>query len=171
MTIEHGQRNEAQAALEGKALRSALAAYPSGVVAMCALVDGAPVGMAVNSFTSVSLDPPLVSISVARTSMTWQHLRSAEHVGLSVLSADQEVISRSLSGPRDQRFAHASWESRDCGAVHICGAALHLRCRRHDSFDGGDHIIVLYEVVEVDHFPERFPLVFHGSRYRSIDGA
>ena len=150
-------------------LRKAFSAFPTGVVAVCAVDgDGRRAGMAVNSFTSISLDPPLVAISVANTSRTWPALSRAESIGLSVLGNGHERVSRRLAAREGDRFAAGSWRTGDDGAVHLDEAALWLTCRVHSQVEGGDHMIVLLIVDDVRFFPEIEPLVFHHSRYRSI---
>lgn len=151
-----------------RALRTALAAYPTGVVALAAEIDGRRVGMAVNSFTSISLDPALVAVSVARTSRTWAQLALATRIGLSVLAAHQETVSRRLSSRDGDRFGDVGLHRADGGALLIDGAALWLQAEPHATLDGGDHEIVLLRIVDVDHFDGVEPLVFHRSRYGAV---
>ncbi|CAO1654196.1 flavin reductase family protein [Salinibacterium sp. NSLL150] len=150
------------------ALRRALSLFPTGVVALAAVVDGAPTGIAVNSFTSVSLDPPLVAVCPARTSTTWPVLARATRIGLSVLGADQESTARSLASRTGDRFADIAWRATEGGAIHMDGAALWLECEIRNSFDGGDHEIVTLEVIHSEAFPEVTPLVFHLSQFRGL---
>ncbi|MFD4422273.1 flavin reductase family protein [Agromyces sp. NPDC058484] len=150
------------------ALRKAFSAFPTGVVAVCALVDERPVGMAVNSFTSISLDPPLVAVSVARTSSTWPTLATRGRLGMSVLGSEHEVLCRRLSARAVDRFEDAQWHATDDGAVLIDDAALWLECEVRSTFDGGDHEIVLMEVHEAETFPDVTPLVFHQSQFREL---
>lgn len=152
-----------------RALRSALAAYPTGVVAVSALVDGAPVGMALNSFTSISLNPALVAISVARTSTTWPLLVDVPRLGLSVLGADHAALGRQLSARTGDRFAGVSWESTDRGAVLINGSALWIEASLYDTCNGGDHEIVLLKVEGTHLFDGVAPLIFHQSTFRHIE--
>ena len=160
---------QASDAVVGTQLRRAFSAFPTGVVAVGAVgADGAPIGMAVNSFTSISLDPPLVAISVANTSRTWPQFENVASIGLSVLGHAQESVSRQLSAREGDRFAGIDWQADDDGAVHFPGAALWLSCTVHSLLPGGDHTIVLLEVSEVDYFADVEPLVFHHSRYRTI---
>ena len=90
--------------LDPDRLRQAFGVFPTGVVALAAEIDGVPLGLAASSFTSVSLDPPLVSVSVARTSKTWPDLRGARHFGVTVLADHHGAVCRQLSGPVDDRF-------------------------------------------------------------------
>jgi len=153
------------------ALRRAFSMFPTGVVAMCALEDGKPLGMAVNSFTSVSLEPPLVSVCVARTSTTWQRLNGMPRIGLSVLGHNQEVLSRNLAAKTGDRFANARWRTNDDGAVFIEGATLWLDCAINARLPGGDHEIILLEVLASELFSATPPLVFHQSQYLGLSVA
>ncbi|MGM1018079.1 MAG: flavin reductase family protein [Actinomycetota bacterium] len=151
-----------------RALRHAFSAYPTGVVALAARIEGRAVGMAVNSFTSISLEPALVAVSASRTSRTWPRLAAAPELGMSVLAAHHEPLSRRLASRDEDRFGEHSWQVSEGGAVLLDDAALWLTCRPHSRFDGGDHEVALYEVLDVTLFDGVEPLVFHQSRYRSI---
>jgi flavin reductase (DIM6/NTAB) family NADH-FMN oxidoreductase RutF len=154
--------------LDPATLRRVLGAYPTGVTALAALVDGEPVGMAANSFTSVSLDPPLVSVCVATTSSTWPKLRRATRLGVSVLSHEQEAASRSLASRGVDRFAGLSWHPTEDGAILLDGASAWFDCAVEREIRAGDHEIVLLNVHGLGTDPLTPPLVFHGSRYRRL---
>ena len=152
------------------ALRRAFSLYPTGVVALAAEVEGVPVGMAVNSFTAISLEPALVAISAARTSRTWPLLCGVPELGMSVLGHDQGQFSRRLAAREGDRFGDQPMRRAEQGALLVEGAALWLTCRPYPTYDGGDHEIALYEIADVQLFDGVEPLVFHQSRYRSIVG-
>jgi flavin reductase (DIM6/NTAB) family NADH-FMN oxidoreductase RutF len=154
--------------LDATTLRRAFAAFPSGVTAVCGLVDGRPRGMAASAFTPVSLDPPLVSVCVAFTSTTWPVLRSAGQVGISVLAEEHAEITRSLAARTGDRFAGVAWHASEAGAVFVDGAALWLTCRFRIGVPAGDHTIALFHVEELHVFEGITPLVFHGSRFRRL---
>jgi flavin reductase (DIM6/NTAB) family NADH-FMN oxidoreductase RutF len=103
--------------LDPDRLREVFGIFPSGVVAVAALVDGAPVGLAASSFTSVSLDPPLVSFSIANTSKTWPDLRRAAHLGVTILADHHSTVARQLAGAVGQRFDGLSPTATAEGAV------------------------------------------------------
>lgn len=147
-------------------LREAFGSFPSGVTAVCALVDGVPHGMAASSFTSVSLSPPLVSICIQRTSSTWLRLRG-RRLGLSVLAEGQDDACRRLSARRGDRFRDVSWQTGEGGSVFITGASAWLDCSPHDEVPAGDHLIALLRIHAL-HTAENPPLVFHGSRFRRL---
>jgi flavin reductase (DIM6/NTAB) family NADH-FMN oxidoreductase RutF len=152
-------------------LRRVFGAYPTGVTALAALVDGQPVGMAANSFTSVSLQPPLASVCIAHTSTTWPLLRAAGRLGVNVLSADQHHAGRQLSARTGDRFHGLSWRATDLGAILLDGASAWLECSVGQTIHAGDHDIVVLLVHELEADHDRKPLVFHASRFlRLHDG-
>ncbi|HEV2635601.1 MAG TPA: flavin reductase family protein [Actinocrinis sp.] len=163
----NGNGNSAQS-LDPQTLRQVFGAYPTGVTALAALVDGTPVGMAANSFTSVSLDPPLVSVCVATASQTWPVLRRSARLGVSVLSHEQEVASRSLAARGTDRFAALDWSPTADGAVFLTGASAWIDCSVDREIRAGDHEIVLLRVHRLGTDPDIAPLIFHGSRYRRL---
>ncbi len=145
-------------------LKQAYGAFPSGVTALCALIDGEPVGMAASSFTSVSMDPPLVLVCMSKTSSTWAVLKDAPRLGLSVLGADHGGVSRQLAGSGD-RFAGVDWEATADNAVFLHGSSVWLDCTLDQQVEAGDHWISVLRIVAVELTPDVSPLVFHGSRF------
>lgn len=150
-------------------LRAVYGAFPSGVTAVAALIDGAPVGLAASSFTTVSLTPPLVSVCMARTSTTWPVLRRAERLGISVLGAEHRSVCRRLAGPSGERFTGVAWRPTPDGAVLLDGAGAWLECSVHQEVGAGDHDIVVLQVHDLHADKAVDPLVFHASTFRSLD--
>ena len=153
---------------DGAELRKVFGCFPSGVTAVCAMTRGAPVGLAASSFTSVSVDPPLVSVCVQNSSTTWPVLRAARRLGLSVLAEDHGEICMSLSRKAGDRFAGVRWEQLPGGAVLVHGASAWLDCTLHSEIPAGDHSIVVLQIRAVGADPATPPLVFHGSRFRRL---
>ncbi len=149
-------------------LREAFGAFPTGVTVVAAERTGGLVGIAASSFTSVSLDPPLVSVCIARTSTTWPVLRDGERLGVSVLADDQHRLARQFAARDRDRFAGVRSTAGTAGAVLIDNACLWLECTVHAELPAGDHVIALLEVQEIRTFPERPPLVFHSSEFRQL---
>jgi flavin reductase (DIM6/NTAB) family NADH-FMN oxidoreductase RutF len=147
-----------------QAMRSATSTFPTGVVLLAAEVDDMPVGMLANSFTSVSLDPPLVALNIARTSSTWPMLTRAKSWGISVLAEEQETVFRQLAGKAGERFTGLDWTSGADGSLILDGASATFIVSPEAQFEAGDHIIVLMHVLGLKRFPERRPLVFYGSQ-------
>jgi len=154
-----------------RALRRAFSLFPTGVVAMCGHDGDTPVGMTVNSFSSVSLVPPLVSVCVALGSTSWAKLNDLPRIGLSVLGAGQQTLSRQLSARQGDRFAGVTLVTGAHSARFIPGATLWLDCAIAERFPGGDHEIILFEVKHTTLFPDIAPLVFHQSQYLGLSKA
>jgi len=153
-------------------LRQAFGVFPSGVVAVAAEVDGRPVGLAASSFTSVSIDPPLVSFSIATTSKTWPDLRRADHLGVTILAGHHGEVCRRLAGPVDERFTGIDVSVSADGAVTLDDGLARFDCTIYSEVEAGDHTIVLLRLHAVDHagadVEGSSPLVFHRSAFGRI---
>jgi len=149
-------------------LRRVFGCFPSGVIAVCATIEGEPVGMAASSFTSVSVAPPLVSICVQNTSTTWPRLRRRAKLGVSVLAEHHGDACLSLSRKVGDRFAGVRWTEQSGGAVFVHGATAWLDCRMHSELPAGDHTIAPLEICGLSADPDTPPLVFHGSRFHRL---
>lgn len=150
------------------ALRRAFGCFPSGVAAVCADVGGTLTGMAISSFTSVSLDPPLVSVCADRSSATWPVLRSAPRLGVSILGDTHGEVCRRLASRTGDRFAGVSVERCASGAVLLHGAAAWLEAAVATEVPAGDHLVVLLRVLALAADPEVPPLLFHTSTFRQV---
>lgn len=157
--------------LDAPTLRQAFGHFPSGVVAVGSHVGGQLVGIAASSFTSVSLDPPLVSVAVARSSNTWPALREAGEIGISVLAHHHDLVCRQLAGPADQRFAGLRFAVTSGGAVLLRESVATFTTVLHEEVEAGDHMIVLLRVLDVQTGEGEHPLVFHRSAFAQLDRA
>ena len=157
-----------QTVVSGRQLRQAFACFPSGVTAVCALIDRTPVGMAASSFTSVSVDPPLVSVCIQKTSATWPVLKNAPRLGLSVLAEGHDAACLQLSKKEGDRFAGLEWDAGARHSLFIRGCSAWLECSLFEEVEAGDHIIALLEVHGLDTSPHTPPLIFHGSTFRRM---
>lgn len=151
--------------MDSRMLRDAFGAFPTGVVAVAAQVDGRMVGLAASSFTSVSLEPPLVSFSVAKDSTTWPDLRRAEHLGVTVLAEDHGALCRQLAGPARERFTGVALDITDSGAVMLAEGIAHYDCTVREELEAGDHVIVLLRIHAVVVHNRGQPLIFHRSEF------
>jgi flavin reductase (DIM6/NTAB) family NADH-FMN oxidoreductase RutF len=156
------------ARFEPATLRHVFGAFPTGVAVIAARIGADPTGMAVSSFTSVSLNPPLVSVCVASKSRTWPTLREATRIGVSVLAETHEHASRTLSAADGDRFAALNWRQTGDNALLLHGAAAWLDCSVEREIEAGDHVIALLEVHDLGSDTAVAPLVFHASRYRIL---
>ncbi|MDX6371069.1 MAG: hypothetical protein QOD98_57 [Nocardioidaceae bacterium] len=151
--------------LDPTQLRQAFGVFPSGVVAVAADVEGKRTGLAASSFTSVSLDPPLVSFSVANSSKTWPDLRRAVHLGLTVLADHHSEVCRRLAGPVEHRFDDVQVTASEDGAVTLDEGLARFDCTIYQEVEAGDHTIVILQLHAVDHTDTSLPLVFHRSAF------
>jgi flavin reductase (DIM6/NTAB) family NADH-FMN oxidoreductase RutF len=150
--------------LDPRRLRDAFGVFPSGVVAVAAEVDDAITGLAASSFTSVSIDPPLVSFSIATTSKTWPDLRRAPHLGITILAEHHGEVCRQLAGAVDERFNGLAVTTSDQGAVTLDEGVARFDCTIHREVEAGDHLVILLRLHAVEHSVGQ-PLVFHRSAF------
>ena len=151
--------------MDSRMLRDAFGAFPTGVVAVAAQVDGRLMGLAASSFASVSLEPPLVSFCVAKGSSTWPELRKAEHLGVTVLAEDHGALCRQLAGPAQERFSGIAFEITDSGAVMLTEGIAQYDCTVREELEAGDHVIVLLQLYAVVVHSRGQPLIFHRSEF------
>jgi flavin reductase (DIM6/NTAB) family NADH-FMN oxidoreductase RutF len=149
-------------------LRQAFSCFPSGVTAFCALREGRPQGLAASSFTTVSLEPALVSVCVAHTSTTWPLLSDLDRLGLSVLASAHGRVAQALSAKSEDRFADIDWVATDSGAVFVSGSSLWLECAPFKQVTAGDHEIVVLQVVGLAMYADVVPMVFHRSAFHDL---
>lgn len=148
--------------------REVLGEWPSGVVVITSLTPEGPVGIAMNSFTSVSLDPPLIGFLPAITSSTWPALRATGKFCVNVLASHQEEMSRLFSRKGVDRFAGIGWHERSAGPG-LDEAVAWIDCEIHDEMEAGDHTFVLGQVSHIDARSDAHPLVFHRGSYTSLE--
>ncbi len=155
---------------DARTLREALGCFATGVTVVTAFEtpSGEPVGLTANSFTSVSLDPPLLLVCIAKTSNSLKALEQAEHFAVNVLHIGQQPASRLFSRPGDERFQQTPWKRGRHDAPLISNALANFECRRHQIHDGGDHIILVGEVLRANFDPRRDPLLYFRGKYRRL---
>jgi len=146
-------------------LRVALGQYATGVAVVTAAdADGRPVGLTVNSFASVSLDPPLVLWSLGRNSACLPAFKACSHFAVNVLAAEQVELSNRFAAAALDKFAHLEWTPGLGGAPLLAGCCARFECHNQTHHPGGDHLIFIGRVERFAR-EERPPLVFHGGRY------
>jgi len=137
-----------------KELRRALGAFMTGVTVVTTLDEtGAPRGFTANSFTSVSLDPPLVLFCVAKAAATAPVFTAAPSFAVNILAEDQRGISGLFASKVSDRFGKVDWRTAATGSPILSGAAAWLDCCRHEVVDAGDHLVVIGRVVAFEHGP------------------
>ncbi len=155
--------------LDCRAFRDALGSFATGVAVVTAQgPDGQPIGLTVNSFSAVSLQPPLVLWSLAMATNTLEAFRRASHYGVNVLAANQEDISNRFATWPTDRFAGLPWRAGLGGAPILEGVCAHFEVRNDHQYPGGDHLIFVGEVQRFAQDAAAVPLLFHRGRYRVL---
>ncbi|MEC5409685.1 flavin reductase family protein [Paraburkholderia sp. MPAMCS5] len=132
--------------------RRALGAFVTGVTVVTTIQpDGSPRGFTANSFSSVSLDPPLILVCIAKSASSHAVFSTADHFALSVLAEDQKAVSGVFASKSPEKFAQVAWRACATGAPVIDGAAASFDCRTHQVVDAGDHIVLIGRVVDFLH--------------------
>ena len=143
-----------------KDYRRALGAFPTGVTIVTAFDDeGEPWGLTANSFTSVSLEPPMISVCIAKAGRVFQTLKESNRFAVNILSAEQKDLALHFASKIETRFIGTAWDANPEGAPLLPGASARLDCRVHLRVDAGGHEILLGQVVDYDHNPNP-PLAF-----------
>ncbi len=148
--------------------RRTCAQFATGIaVVTVADSDGRPHGLTVNSFTSVSLDPPLVLVSIDLRNSILGHFRAAEVFAVNILAEGQEGLSQRFSGAFDNRFEGVKWTMSALGVPVIADVLAHLECAVVQSMEVGDHTVLIGEVRQAA-WSEGKPLVYFNSGYRHL---
>jgi flavin reductase (DIM6/NTAB) family NADH-FMN oxidoreductase RutF len=146
--------------------RSALAMFATGVTIITARGgDGLPVGLTANSFNSVSLDPPLVLWSLARTAGSMPAFEQGSHYAVNILAADQHALAERFASKTVDRFADVAFREGTGGAPVLEGAVAVFECFNRSRYEEGDHVIFVGEVERCSFNEGATPLIFHGGRY------
>lgn len=153
---------------DGKAFRRCLGKFATGVtVVTCSDADGNPCGITANSFSSVSLDPPLVLWNIAKVSNSLDAFLHAEYFAINVLSAEQEALSSHFARSDHTMFKGVEYTLSEHGAPLLPATIATFHCRTYQVHDCGDHFIVIGEVTG-HQSTDADPLLFYGGTYRTV---
>ncbi|GAB3194017.1 flavin reductase family protein [Nesterenkonia suensis] len=153
-------------------LREVFGRFPQSVVVVAAAVDGRPEGLVASTFTvGVSLEPPLATLAVQHSSSTWPKLVGADaELGISLIGRGQEALCRKIaSKDRQSRFSGVDLTTGARGAITLDGAPVTFTTRIHDQVRAGDHDIIVLELLDLAVEEDAEALVFHQSRFRTLD--
>ncbi|MCU1352268.1 MAG: putative monooxygenase [Acidimicrobiales bacterium] len=148
--------------------RQVLGHFATGVSVITAMDGDAPVGLAIGSFFSISLDPPLVGFCAAKTSSTWPRIRSAGTFTVNILGEDQEDVCRVFASKELDKFNGIGWSPSPSGAPKLHGALATIDCTIDVVHEAGDHEIVVGAVRDLDVAREGGPLVFFRGGYANL---
>lgn len=154
---------------DARTLRDALGCFATGVTVVTTLdEEGQPVGLTANSFTSVSLEPPLLLVCIAKAAGSLAAMETAENFAVNVLHIGQQPTSNLFAKAGEDRFAATPWSRGHNGAPLLSGALANFECRHHAMHEGGDHVILVGEVVRARFEPRRDPLLYFRGKYRRL---
>ena len=161
------EHHRAAIAVEPAVFREVFRTVPTSVSIVTAVAeDGTAVGLTVGTFASVSLEPPIVSLSVAHTSTSWAVVRTLETFGVSVLAEDQAEAVRAFSSTKVDRMTKVDWTAGHHGLPVVAGAVAFVACRTRDLLTVGDHEVVFADVLDLEVLRrDAAPLVFSGGGY------
>ena len=155
-------------AIDQATYRQVLGHFPTGVTVIAGRDGDDPVGLAVGSFFSLSLDPPLVGFCVGNASSSWARMEPSGSFCVNVLRSDQEDVSRRFATSDADKFAGLGWTEAASGSPRLEGVLAWIDCELHEVHDGGDHRIVVGRVRELAVGHEGTPLVFFRGGYHDL---
>lgn len=150
--------------IDQKAFRQALGSFATGVTIVTSPGEDRPVGVTANSFSSVSLDPPLVLWSIAHTSRSYHAFQNSQHFAINILADDQMNVSQTFASSSDDKFSAVPWRKGSTGSPIIENAIAYFDCVCEARHEGGDHTVLIGRVVDFGLY-EGEPLVFSRGRY------
>lgn len=159
--------------MDARHFRQVLSHFPTGVVVVTADGDSGPVGMTLQSFMSLSLDPALILLSIDRSSTTWPIIEARGSFGVNVLSTGQAFLARQFAQRGTDKFAGVTYRPGEkTGSPLLEESVAWLECAVRSSYDGGDHIIVVASVLDLDTNESvqdpALPLLFFKSGFPAI---
>ena len=162
-------KGEYRSGHDPRTLRDALGCFATGVtVVTCVDPAGTPAGLTVNSFTSVSLEPPLLLVCVHKLAATAEALTSASHFAINVLQTGQQPASIRFATRDEDRFGVTPWSCGEAGAPILKDSLGVFECERFAVYDGGDHHILVGQVVKASFDGGLDPLLYFRGRYRRL---
>jgi 3-hydroxy-9,10-secoandrosta-1,3,5(10)-triene-9,17-dione monooxygenase reductase component len=146
-------------------MRAVLGHFPSGVTIVTGTTPEGPAGFTCQSFSSLSLDPPLVLVLVGRSSTSWPTIEATGRFCVNVLAENQGELSTTFAKSGTDKFAGVDWAASDLGSPILAGALAWIDCTLHAVHEGGDHLIVVGAVHDLSAVAGTGPLLFHRGAY------
>lgn len=157
---------------DAREFRTTLGQFASGVVVATGCLEGEPAGFAAQSFTSLSLEPPLVALCPARSSRSWPKLRDSGSFCINILSESQRAVSELFARTGIDKFADLQWRPGITGSPVLADALAYVDCELREEHDAGDHTIAVGRVRDLGVLDAAAgPLVFFRGAYGLVDGA
>jgi 3-hydroxy-9,10-secoandrosta-1,3,5(10)-triene-9,17-dione monooxygenase reductase component len=164
MALEAGTGTDPHHTPDAALFRAACGTFATGVTVVTAHAPTGPQGATVNSFASLSVEPPQVVVCLARTSRTWSAAEAAGAFAVNVLAAEQRDVARLFASGAQDKLARVAWRPGFGGAPVLDGAAAHFECRLAGALRRATHMLLIGEVVHAEHRADAEPLIFFRSR-------
>ncbi|MCB2204193.1 flavin reductase family protein [bacterium] len=150
-----------------KLFRQVLGSFATGVAVVTSRYNDEDFGLTINSFTSVSLEPLLIQINIAKNTTSHDYIMDSKVFAVNILAEDQQLISTIFSGaPPAERFCHVETRRSETGCPIIEGSLAYIDTRVVETYDGGDHTIFLAEVLDMETLREdAAPLLYYRGKY------
>jgi len=157
--------------IDSRQFRNAVGQFCTGVVIVTGCLEGVPAGFAAQSFSSVSLEPPLISLSPARTSTSWPKLRDSGSFCINILAADQKPVCDLFAQSGIDKFGALTWRPGVTGSPILAGVLAYVDCELVAEHDAGDHTIAVGRVRQLEVLnPGGAPLLFFRGVYGQFEG-
>ncbi|MGN6161332.1 MAG: flavin reductase family protein [Marmoricola sp.] len=165
----HISGDDPEAIAAARQFRDVLGRYASGVTVVTTVSNGEPVGMTCQSFMSVSLTPPLVMFSPAKTSRAWPRIQASGRFAVNFLGEDQQDLSNTMASRGTDKFAGVEWSPAPVtGSPLLPGAVGYVDCTVDRVYEAGDHFLVLGLVEDLQAADASGPLLYFQGRYRGL---
>jgi flavin reductase (DIM6/NTAB) family NADH-FMN oxidoreductase RutF len=159
---------ETAMAIDQRHFRDVMGTFATGVTIITTVVDGVAHGITANSFTSVSLDPPLMLFCLGKSSTNFDAFMAADGFAVNILAADQDKLSTHFAMFEGDRFEGTSWATWRTGAPILDGVVAAADCVLEGRHDAGDHIIIIGRAVRAESLSDSMPLLYHGGKYAGL---
>jgi len=154
---------------ERERFRQVLSHFPTGVVVVTGMTADGPAGLAVGSFASVSLEPPLVGFFVALSSTSWPPIRPSGHFCVNLLASAQSDVCRTFARSGGDKFAGVSWTHSNGGSPVLDGVVAWVDCEVEQEIETGDHQLVIGRVLDLEVANGEAPLLFHRGSFPNFE--
>ena len=158
------------ARFDPRELRNALGRFATGIAVVMAQDAEGPLGVTVNSFSAVSLDPPLILFCMARSLHSLGRMEQVRAYSVNILLEHQKDVSNRFARAGEDKFSGTAWEVGPCGAPRLVPAHAVFECVPYAHYDGGDHVIFVGRVVHMHAEGEGDPLLYYRGSYRLLAG-
>jgi len=159
---------ETAMAIDQRHFRDVMGTFATGVTIITTVVSGAPHGITANSFSSVSLDPPLVLFCLGRSSTNFDAFMETDNFAVNILSASQDKLSTHFAMFEGDRFDGTAWNAWETGAPILDGVISAADCVLEARHDAGDHVIIVGRALRAETVLDAAPLLYHRGRYAAL---